>query len=187
MCSSDLESSLLADTRNHAMGWLKALLEPGHSRPVRSSLGSARSVALLACLVLGGCVSLERVPGPFENTPPVSLPRTHDGSSTEIDGRVTSSPETEQEAARKEIGFVRPGTGVFTRPGRAARSVPTDSDAGRFTLNFQDTDLLEVVKVILTDLVPANYVVDPAVQGRVTLQTSKPLPPEALIPTLEML
>ena len=100
--------------------------------------------------------------------------------------RVTSEPLL-SEVKRPEIGFVRPGTGIFTRRGRAATPANPGSGTGRFTLNFQDTDLLEVVKVILTDLLQANYVVDPGVSGRVTLQTSKALQPSALIPTLEML
>ena len=40
---------------------------------------------------------------------------------------------------------------------------------------------------MLGDLLGANYTIDPAVQGSVTLQTSRPLPRDDLIPTLELL
>ena len=58
---------------------------------------------------------------------------------------------------------------------------------GAFTLNFQSTDLLEVVKVFLSDLLQASYVIDPDVQGVASLQTSRPLTRDQLLPTLEML
>ena len=55
----------------------------------------------------------------------------------------------------------------------------------RSSLNFVDADLREVVKAILGDTLGANYVMDPSVQGVVTLQTSNPVPGPDLIPVLE--
>ena len=76
------------------------------------------------------------------------------------------------------------GTGTFVRQvGR-----PTvDTTPGDVTLNFDGTDIREVVKVILGDLLGVNYVLDPAVQGSVSLQTGRPLRRDLLIPTLETL
>jgi general secretion pathway protein D len=59
-------------------------------------------------------------------------------------------------------------------------------EEGQIKLNFQNANLLEVVKVILGDMLGASYVVDPEVQGEVTMQTSQPLRREDLVPTLEM-
>ena len=76
------------------------------------------------------------------------------------------------------------GTGTFVR--RVGR--PTvDTTPGDVTLNFDGTDIREVVKVILGDLLGVNYVLDPAVQGSVSLQTGRPLRRDLLIPTLETL
>ncbi|OAI19306.1 MULTISPECIES: type II secretion system secretin GspD [Methylomonas] len=58
---------------------------------------------------------------------------------------------------------------------------------GEYSLNFDDADLGEVAKVILGDILNRNYTISPQVTGKVTLQTSKPLSKEELIPTLEML
>jgi general secretion pathway protein D len=82
-------------------------------------------------------------------------------------------------------GFYREGSGEFVNltPAPAA----TATEKGDVTLNFENTNLLEVVKVVLADLLAVNYVVDPGVQGSVTLQTSQPLPRESLIATLELL
>jgi general secretion pathway protein D len=101
-------------------------------------------------------------------------------------GAVSSAlPEDADRSFQAESGFYRPGSGVFvnlTRPPAAAATAKGD-----VTLNFENTNLLEVVKVILADLLGVNYVVDPGVQGSVTLQTSQPLPRESLISTLELL
>lgn len=58
---------------------------------------------------------------------------------------------------------------------------------GEYSLNFDDADLGEVAKVILSDILGRNYTLSPQVTGKVTLQTTKPLTKEELIPTLEML
>lgn len=76
------------------------------------------------------------------------------------------------------------GSGVFVR-GVDAPSV--DTTPGDVTLNFDGTDIREVVKVILGDLLGANYVLDPAVQGSASLQTGRPLRRDLLVPTLETL
>lgn len=66
-------------------------------------------------------------------------------------------------------------------------SKPTkNKSTGTYTLNFDDADLAEVSKTILSDSLGLNYVLSPNVTGKVTLQTSKPLTKEELLPTLEM-
>ncbi len=57
---------------------------------------------------------------------------------------------------------------------------------GRYTLNFDDADVSEVAKAVLGDILKANYVISPKVTGKVSLQTSRPLAEDELIPTLEM-
>ncbi|MDT4292297.1 type II secretion system secretin GspD [Methylomonas sp. MO1] len=61
------------------------------------------------------------------------------------------------------------------------------SGKGEYSLNFDDADLGEVAKVILSDILGRNYTISPQVVGKVTLQTSKPLSKDELIPTLDML
>lgn len=77
-----------------------------------------------------------------------------------------------------------PGTDRFTAPPKASPVRATDP--GKITLNFENTNLREVVKVMLGDLLEANFAIDPRVQGSVTLQTGSPLHRDALLPTLEM-
>lgn len=76
------------------------------------------------------------------------------------------------------------GTGTFVQ--RVAPA-PTDTTPGDVTLNFDGTDIRDVVKVILGDLLGVNYVLDPGVSGAASLQTGRPLRREHLLPTLETL
>jgi general secretion pathway protein D len=82
---------------------------------------------------------------------------------------------------------ITPGTGRFFDNKRAAPPGPPLSITGEITLNFENASIREVVHVILGELLEENYVIDDAVNGSVTLQTSRPLPREALLETLESL
>jgi general secretion pathway protein D len=57
---------------------------------------------------------------------------------------------------------------------------------GTYSLNFDDADLGEVAKVILSDILGQNYVLSPKVAGKVTLNTTEALTKDELLPTLEM-
>lgn len=61
------------------------------------------------------------------------------------------------------------------------------SSEGKYSLNFDEADLGEVCKIILSDMLGENYVMNPAVTGKVTLQTTQPLTKAELMPTLETL
>jgi general secretion pathway protein D len=65
---------------------------------------------------------------------------------------------------------------------RSAKS----AGSGTYSLNFDDADLGEVAKVILSDILGQNYVLSPKVTGKVTLNTTEPLSKDELLPTLEM-
>ncbi len=78
-----------------------------------------------------------------------------------------------------------PGTGTFVNP-KAAVPRPAGT-GGEYTLNFEATDLQEVVKAVLGDLLKESYFIDPKVTGQVTIQTSRPLKRAELLPTLENL
>ncbi|WP_299968737.1 type II secretion system secretin GspD [uncultured Roseobacter sp.] len=54
-------------------------------------------------------------------------------------------------------------------------------------LNFEEADLREVVATILGDILNENYLYDPRVQGRVTLQTVAPLSDEETVAALELI
>ncbi len=92
-------------------------------------------------------------------------------------------------AAAPKAPLVVPGTGNFIDKQAAAKSAPASTAEvkaapGEVTLNFEGADIRDVVKVVF-DTLKENYTVDPQVQGEVTVQTSRPLTRELLLPTLE--
>ncbi|MCC6075305.1 type II secretion system secretin GspD [Pseudomonas sp. GCM10022188] len=97
--------------------------------------------------------------------------------------RDTASPvEAPVRGPRAEIYR---GTGATVN--LAGGSAAAAEAEGDITLNFQQTEIAEVVKVIMGEILGLNYVLDQNVTGTVSLQTSRPLTREALLPTLETL
>ena len=85
--------------------------------------------------------------------------------------------------ANKEI---YPGTDRYVSSApQKSRSLGTKG-SGSYSLNFDDADLGEVAKVVLSDILGQSYVLSPKVTGKVTLQTTEPLTKEELLPALEM-
>ncbi|MCX8048581.1 MAG: type II secretion system secretin GspD [Methylohalobius sp.] len=82
-----------------------------------------------------------------------------------------------------EKAEIYPGTSTFVRaiPGRRPSDQP-----GQYTLNFDDADLAEVAKVILGDILKVNYTLSPKAGGKITLQTTRPLRKDEVLPALEM-
>ena len=86
-------------------------------------------------------------------------------------------------AARQRL--VEIADGPFIRPPRPARPAAATSAEGDISLNFQGTDINEFVRVILSDLLNRNFVIDPEVRGSVTIETANPLRQADLFPLLE--
>jgi general secretion pathway protein D len=145
-------------------------------------------LALALSLVLGACggdrfiddrppawgdsLITTRTPTAVPDSP---AQRTQDGA----DGRSTDDP-----------GFYLPGTGKMMRSPEAMLKPIADARTqpdGDIKLNFQNANLLEVIKVILGDMLETSYTVDPTVQGLVSMQTTRALHRDDLMPTLELL
>ena len=89
------------------------------------------------------------------------------------------------EAEERAPPVIERGTGELVgRPSRSAASLTTDLD-GQITLNVVDADLREVVRLILEDTLGVNYVIDPLVEGTITVQTTQPLPADDLLALLD--
>ena len=164
---------------------------PNHTSKRTHRLGRWRRVALSTGLVIGlyGC---ERAY--WDPTVKVG----------DADGHVISADQAQKREAFKQRGgagaetiaigdgearpksseIMQRGSGSFVRK---VKPPETDTAPGDVTLNFDGTDIREVVKVVLGDLLKVNYVLHPAVQGATSLQTGRPLRREDLLPTLETL
>ncbi|PSJ41276.1 type II secretion system protein GspD [Zobellella taiwanensis] len=111
---------------------------------------------------------------------PVRLPPRETAASPTPESNVmdpAGQPSTRSEIYRGSGNFVRLDP-------RAETQAPAPGD---ITLNFQGSDIAEVVKTILGDILQLNYSLDERVRGQVYLQTNSPVSEEALLPTLESL
>ncbi|MCP4304378.1 MAG: type II secretion system secretin GspD [bacterium] len=147
-------------------------------------------VSLAACHLTGGDDGRPRARAEFTYDIPETLPPGAPPVEAAYSGPreygvwdTGSSDTPSSPTMTPEISY---GTGNAIRDTSIGRSFEV-STTGDIVLNFVDTDLTEVAKVILADMMKVNYVVDPQVQGKVTLQTSRPIPESDLLPTLETL
>jgi general secretion pathway protein D len=137
--------------------------------------------ALTIALILPSC----ETPRPISPNAvkPAEGPTTIAQGQTQprMNGRITpqSSPSTAPILSRSA------GTG-----GRIAAAhgggVTTEEDGG-VMLNYVDTDVREIARQVLGEILKVNYVIDSGFQGQATIQTSKPLKREELLPTLQTL
>ena len=143
----------------------------------------------LAMLGLGACASFSS----DEPAPEVPLDTPAVDGSPRLSAKPLPAPAPASQADGEAVAkssrnsLVSPGTGNFIDRQLAAQPAPTtqaSATGGDVTLNFEGADIRDVAKVIF-DTLKTNYTVDPQVQGEVTVQTTRPLTREQLLPTLE--
>ena len=146
-------------------------------------------LSLLAGLVLGGCAT----PNRFEQRTPVWGDSLHSperttqiADQTPIDQKAYAAVPDENLRV-KNAEYYKPGTGVVLQSSPTAVADARPLPDGDIKLNFQNANLLEVIKIILGDMLGITYTVDAEVQGLVSMQTSGALHRDDLIPTLELL
>jgi general secretion pathway protein D len=74
--------------------------------------------------------------------------------------------------------------GVTLTPIEGARSQPGGGGEG-YELNFENTPIASVAKVVLGDILGTGYTIDPRVQGTVSLASGRPVPKSDLLFVLE--
>ena len=141
------------------------------------------SCLLLVSLSLVGCEALK--PFTIDKLPltPVTAAQQEKQQDTAFKELQNTPPVTKTAKSSSEL---YPGSGHFVPETAPQHRAVTPTGAGTYSLNFDDADLGEVAKVILSDILGQSYVLSPKVAGKVTLQTTQALTKEELIPTLEM-
>ncbi|MCX7093872.1 MAG: type II secretion system secretin GspD [Methylobacter sp.] len=134
---------------------------------------------VVAGLTLSGCESL----GP-KRAPKLALTPIEKEQADVVIKELQNKAPTAATAAKPELF---PGTNRFVPDAITPHRKTKGSGEGTYSLNFDEADLGEVAKVVLSDILGQNYVLSPKVAGKVTLQTTEPLSKDELIPTLEML
>jgi len=87
------------------------------------------------------------------------------------------------QSASPITNIVKTGTGVLMNPSPALKK--KDEGGTPISLSFENGDIREVVKNILGDLLGLNLIIDPRVQGTITIRTAKPVFRNDIIPLLE--
>jgi general secretion pathway protein D len=77
--------------------------------------------------------------------------------------------------------------GPLVQPALAPPRGTVASQPGDITLNFVDTDIREIARVVLGETLKLNYTIDPGVQGAATLNIDRPVPRAALLSLFETL
>jgi len=140
---------------------------------------TAASCLIMMVLALSGC---DLAPKQSQLLPPVSVSKA--AAESEVESFKKTQNQQSVDSMKTKIELC-PQTDQFV-PVTPAQYRKIGSKAGSYNLNFDDTDLGEFVKVVLSDMLGQNYALSPKVAGRVTLQTAQPLTKSELLPTLEM-
>ncbi len=141
-------------------------------------------VLCVGAIALSACTTASRHAQPPPPRPVTGAPRAEAGKTPAPAMTEITLEDEDKKPPRPNIEMY-PGTGTFVKP-KAGAPRPPDT-GGEYTLNFEATDLQEVVKAVLGDLLKESYFIDPKVTGQVTIQTSRPLKRAELLPTLENL
>lgn len=143
-------------------------------------------VALLGALVLlCSCASDPGSPGRQVST--VTQGGSANPPSPVIAPQIAKlSPEPQANAAVRPTAEIFRGSGSFVAASKTRHESGTSVDGdGGITLNFVNADVKDVAKAVLGDFLKVNYAVGANVQGTVTIETSKPLGREVVLPVFE--
>ncbi len=156
------------------------------TRPVRFAPPEPAPVCLLAALLAVTCC--ERPPEPVLGALP-PLPGSADPlgpAARRVDGPIGNVSASLP--IQSSIGAAPDGGGSGAGP-EGSSGGPSGSRAGSgdISLDFEDTDIRDVVAQILGSTLHVNYTIDPAVHGTVTLRTERPLTQVQLLPALQAL
>ena len=137
-------------------------------------------VPVAAALMLASCASTSQ-PGRAATETLEPIGETVAASSTAQGENTKAAPEQAETRGKDKVVL---GTGEFVQAARGPERETRGGDDG-VTLNFEQADIREFLKVVFNTVLKENYIVDPAVTGTVTLHTTRPLAQSAVLPTVE--
>jgi type II secretory pathway component GspD/PulD (secretin) len=81
----------------------------------------------------------------------------------------------------------RPQPGFFPPAAHQLQQPPPVPARGEVSFNFDDADVYSVIQTIFGDVLRVNYVIDPAVKGRVTFRSVEPVAKKDVLPLMEVI
>jgi general secretion pathway protein D len=71
---------------------------------------------------------------------------------------------------------------IGQEPGQGdTQRAPVEESGGKISLNFVNSDLQEFVRVVFDEVLKENVIIDPNLQGRITVRTSEPVTKSAAV------
>ncbi len=146
------------------------------------SRGRSGAFRPLSIGLLGAMLVAIAIGGAFADGPPRALGRPIP---------VLAQPPADGTASQSQLGPESPnaqifeGSGDFVDTAQGAGKKRAADRMGDITLDFSDADVRDVVRSVLGEMLKLPYVIDPQVNGHVTLKTGLPIKPEAVLPALE--
>ncbi|MBL8780210.1 MAG: type II secretion system secretin GspD [Alphaproteobacteria bacterium] len=141
--------------------------------------GGQRSiaVAVLMSVFAAGCTAGEPVPVVEPPAPQAPMPPPPPAQSPLV-------PDTD------ESEYIGPKVEIFSGTDTMVAPAPRQQSGGGYgpgdvTLDFADADVKDVVRTVLGDILKVPFAIDPQVQGKITLKTSRPLRKQDVISALE--
>src|SRR6516225_4536927 len=148
------------------------------------------AVAVVICLLPCCSADKQKLTGSTPQTDPIAAVRNADLAAhfpTATGPQVDSSSQPSQP-------LLFPGSAI--EPAAPPRSAPSDArvasadsaalaGGGGVELNFDGADIQSVTKSVLGDTLGVNFVVDPRVQGNVTLASTGPISRNDVLPVFE--
>ena len=126
------------------------------------------AVWALSVLLLGGCLQTA------SNVPSKDPPNAYDAVKA-----ADLQPRYPQATRNADTGGAAPPPasyyGEAVSVGAAARAPSSTDDSEGFALNFDNTPVATVAKVVLGDILNVGYVIDPRAQGTISLSSGRPI------------
>ncbi|MGA7655373.1 MAG: secretin N-terminal domain-containing protein, partial [Methylocella sp.] len=137
---------------------------------------------VFASAMLAACST---VPPIGSNEPPDSLDRVRSIDLEPHPLDATGTISTGTAGNRPQVYYGSSGSQVMVDVDANAPSSGSEGGGEGITLNFEDTPVSAVAKIILGDYLGVGYAIDPRVQGTISLSSGRPVPKSQLLFVLE--
>ncbi len=129
-----------------------------------------KAVLAAVCLAVTACQATSEPPVAEWSVEPSNAPREPARA-----GGGAASRSAALMNSRGNAALIVPGSGRFIGPGGEPRAEAPEMGEENVTLNLANLPIAQAVKVVLGDIMGVNYVIDPRLDGKVTVHTTRPV------------
>lgn len=155
----------------------------------RSAVAPLVSRATVGAMLLASasCTTPQQAPSAAGEKPVSATAASSTAAPKSLTGSAVREPEVANPtpSVPTERSQVIGGTGTLVGTVPRASAGAAAAPSGDITLNFVNADVREVLPRVLGDILHLNYTIDPKVQANVTIQTSRPVRQQDVLPVLQ--